>query len=194
MCLLVHDAHLAIRLMRDNLADYQILSAWLTNPRVLEFYKGRDRPLSLEDVQSHYGPRIRGAEDVTPCFILSQSMPIGYMQFYRLTEESRTSYALPLDYSVNSAYGIDQFIGEASLWNRGIGTRSISLLLRYLFQTRNARKVVLDPHVSNLRAIRCYEKCGFRKVRLLPAHELHEGIRRDSWLMEAILAPIPIRS
>jgi aminoglycoside 6'-N-acetyltransferase len=191
MCLLVHDGDLSIRLMRDKLPDYQIMSAWLTDPCVLEFYEGRDRPLSLVDIQSHYGPRVRGAEDVTPCLIHFQSIPIGYIQFYPLSEESRSSYALPVDYSLDSVYGIDQFIGEVSYWNRGFGTRSISLLLRYLFQTRRACKVVLDPHVDNHRAIRCYEKCGFRIVKLLPAHELHEGILRDSWLMEVTCAPNP---
>lgn len=36
----------------------------------------------------------------------------------------------------------------------------------------------------DLRAIRCYEACGFRKVKRLPAHELHEGQWKDCWLME----------
>lgn len=124
------------------------MSAWPSDPRVLEFY-----------------------EDVTPCLIHFQSIPMGYIQFYPLTEESRVSYALPVDSSLDSVYGIDQFLGEVSFWNRGFGTRSISLLLRYLFQIRRAYKVVLDPHVTNHRAIRCYEKCGFRIVKLLPAHE-----------------------
>jgi aminoglycoside 6'-N-acetyltransferase len=35
----------------------------------------------------------------------------------------------------------------------------------------------------NRRAARCYEKAGFRKVRILPKHELHECVWRDSWLM-----------
>jgi aminoglycoside 6'-N-acetyltransferase len=82
-------------------------------------------------------------------------------------------------------YGIDEYIGEVSGWNRGLGTRAISLLLRYLFQAKGARKVILDPHVTNLRAIRCYEKCGFRKVKILQVHEMHGGVFRDAWLMKA---------
>jgi aminoglycoside 6'-N-acetyltransferase len=42
-------------------------------------------------------------------------------------------------------------------------TRSILLLLRYLFQAKGARNAILDPHITNLRAIRCYEKCGFEE-------------------------------
>ena len=79
---------------------------------------------------------------------------------------------------------MDQFIGEVDLWNRGLGTRAVLLLLTYLFRSEGARKVTLDPHADNFRAIRCYEKCGFRKVKLLPAHEMHEGANRDCWWME----------
>ncbi len=113
-----------------------------------------------------------------------QTAAIGYIQFYRVGEDSRNSYELPADYDLESVYGIDQFIGEVSCWNHGLGTRSVSLVLRYLFQTKGAGKVHLDPQVTNLRAIRCYEKCGFRKVKILQAHEMHEGVLRDAWLME----------
>jgi len=175
MSVLISDAEVSIRLMRNELGDYQVMSKWLSDPRVLEFYEGRDHPLALEQIQSEYARCIRGEEDVTPCLIMLQSVPIGYMQFYLVGEESRNSYGLPADECLKAVYGIDQFIGEVSCWNRGLGTRSISLLLRYLFQTKSARKVILDPHVTNLRAIRCYEKCGFRRVKVLAAHELHEG-------------------
>lgn len=56
-------------------------------------------------------------------------------------------------------------------------------MLEYLFDVKEARQVLIDPQVSNTRAIRCYEKCGFRKIKLLPRNELHEGEWRDCWLM-----------
>jgi len=37
--------------------------------------------------------------------------------------------------------------------------------------------------VKNFRAIRCYEKCGFVKVKLLSGHDFHEGKYQDCWLM-----------
>jgi len=171
--------------MRDEPGDYQVMSKWLSDPRVLEFHEGRDHPLALEQIESEYAPRLHDEEDVTPCLIILQSAPIGYMQFYLVGEESRNSYGLRADECLEAVYGIDQFIGEISCWNRGLGTRSILLLLRYLFQAKGARNAILDPHITNLRAIRCYEKCGFRRVKVLAAHELHEGILRDAWLMEA---------
>ena len=98
--------------MRDEPGDYQAMSKWLSDPRVLEFHEGRDHPLALEQIESEYAPRIRGEEDVTPCLIILQSVPIGYMQFYLVGEESRNSYGLPADECLEAVYGIDQFIGE----------------------------------------------------------------------------------
>ena len=169
---LISDADLSLRLMRDDEDDYAQMSAWLSDPRVLEFYEGRDSPYSIEDVREQYSPRLMAAEGVTPCFIEYDKAAIGYVQFYPMEE-------------IN-VWGLDQFIGVPELWNRGLGTRVVRLMVDYLFSTRGAVKCVLDPQAVNERAIRCYEKAGFRKVRLLPASELHEGEYRDCWLMEAL--------
>lgn len=185
----IQHGDLALRFMRDETADYEQMAKWLTDERVLEFYEGRDNPFPLERVMAEYSPRALAAESVTPCFIVYNRAPIGYMQYYVVG---------PNDYGLaesESVYGIDMFIGEPDYWNRGIGTRAVSLLLDYLFDTLRATKVVLDTEAWNARAIRCYEKCGFHKIKLLPAHELHEGEYRDSWLMAienpARASPIP---
>jgi len=58
------------------------------------------------------------------------------------------------------------------------------MLLAYLFDQKAATEVVLDSLAWNTRAIRCYDKAGFRKVRLLPKSELHEGEYQDAWLLK----------
>ena len=46
-----------------------------------------------------------------------------------------------------------------------------------------ARIVTTDPRVANPRAVRCYEKAGFERVRIVPYHEFHEGEWCECWLM-----------
>jgi aminoglycoside 6'-N-acetyltransferase len=179
----IRERDLAIRLMKDDDTDYSLMARWLTDPRVLEFYEGRDNPFSIDRIREEYSPRVLQLEHVTPCLLIFEDSPIGYVQFYPVTAD-RCSYGLENETETDNLYGMDQFIGETGLWNRGLGSRAASLLLQYLFQVRGARKVILDPRVSNQRAIRCYEKCSFRRVKILPHHELHEGEYRDSWLME----------
>jgi aminoglycoside 6'-N-acetyltransferase len=131
-------------------SDYEIMARWLTDPCVLKFYEGRDSPLPIDRIKEKYAPRVLGSEAVAPCLLIFRDTPIGCVQFYPITEE----------HDVDNVYGIDQFIGEAGLWNLGLGTRAVSLLLQYLFRVKRARKGTVDPHVENARAIRCYENAA----------------------------------
>jgi aminoglycoside 6'-N-acetyltransferase len=55
-------------------------------------------------------------------------------------------------------------------------------MLDYLFRVIRAGRCALDPHDQSSRHS-MPRKSGFRRVRLLPRHELHEGELRDCRLM-----------
>lgn len=175
----IQNERLTIRELVD--ADKSLLVKWLSDPEVLRFYEGRDRPLDLAQVEKDfYGE----ADGETRCLILYNEVPIGYVQFYPVGEEERQIYG----YSDSSEilYGMDQFIGEPVFWNKGIGTQLVEMIVAYLLTDKKAERIVMDPQTWNERAIRCYEKCGFKKVKLLPKHEWHEGEYRDCWLIEYV--------
>lgn len=157
--------------------DAPLLLKWLTDPAVLEWYEGRDNPFTPEKVQEHF----YGGDEVSRYAVLYEGGPVGYVQTYRLEEEERAEYGCPEELA--PAFGMDQFIGETDCWGRHIGRAFMGLALERL-AAEGARVVYVDPHADNGRAIRCYEACGFKKCRFLPRHELHEGVRRDCWLME----------
>lgn len=46
-------------------------------------------------------------------------------------------------------------------WNRGYGSDAIITLADYLFSEKNAEEIELEVAKPNIRAIRCYKKCGF---------------------------------
>ncbi|MDY7045486.1 MAG: GNAT family N-acetyltransferase [Bacillota bacterium] len=79
---------------------------------------------------------------------------------------------------------MDQFIGEVDCWNKGIGTLLVTTMVQHLLKEKGANKVIMDPKVTNIRALRCYEKAGFKKIRKLLNFEFHEGAYRDCWLLE----------
>ncbi|MES9684515.1 GNAT family N-acetyltransferase [Gottfriedia acidiceleris] len=118
------------------------------------------------------------------CIVVYENIKIGYIQFYKLDNETKIVYGYENTSEV--IYGMDQFIGEIDFWNRGIGSFLVSSMVNYLVNNQNAKKVVVDPQTWNVRAIKCYEKCGFKKIRLLPKHELHEGEYRDCYVMEYV--------
>jgi RimJ/RimL family protein N-acetyltransferase len=89
-------------------------------------------------------------------------------------------------------------IGETEYWSKGYGTDVMNLLLRFAFTEVNLKRVTLTVFEYNPRAIRCYEKAGFRHEgrlrRLLNREgrrwdELFMGILREEWL--ELNVPIP---
>ncbi len=178
--MLIQEHDLTIRRMRDFPEDYALMAKWRSDPEVLTYYGGRDKPLSLDGARAKYRPRVLGQENVTPCIVELDETPIGYMQFYTASDADKRRFGFPGEERI---CGIDLFIGETRFWNQGIGTRMVATMLDYLFLEQKADRVMIDPEMWNRRAVRCYEKAGFKKVRILPKHELHEGIWRDSWLM-----------
>jgi RimJ/RimL family protein N-acetyltransferase len=59
-------------------------------------------------------------------------------------------------------------IGEKDCWNQGYGTEAIQTVLQAVFGRWGLRSVYLRVFASNTRAIRVYERLGFRKVGIIP--------------------------
>jgi RimJ/RimL family protein N-acetyltransferase len=53
-------------------------------------------------------------------------------------------------------------IGESDYQGKGYGTEAMNLLLKFAFHGLNLHRVNLNVFEFNQRAIRSYEKCGFR--------------------------------
>ncbi|MBI2266036.1 MAG: GNAT family N-acetyltransferase [Armatimonadetes bacterium] len=54
-------------------------------------------------------------------------------------------------------------IGEKDYWEKGYGEDSVNALLGFSFSELNLHRISLTAIEFNKRAIRCFEKCGFRK-------------------------------
>ena len=85
--------------------------------------------------------------------------------------------------AIEGSFGLDIFIGEPDVIDRGVGSRVVALLARHLFETRDATAIALLTPVDNTRAHRAYEKAGFRKVKQTLDTDVVDGERRMSWLM-----------
>ncbi|WP_106769414.1 GNAT family N-acetyltransferase [Paenibacillus faecalis] len=169
--------NLTVRLLAET--DASLLADWLSDPLVLTYYEGRDRPHDAEMVKQSF---FDGDESNTRCIVQYDGQDIGYIQFYAITDEERIEYGYG-DFT-GSIFGMDQFIGETSFWNQGIGTELVITMVRYLRSHKGADKIVMDPQAWNERALRVYEKAGFVKKKYLPEHEWHEGEYRDCWIIE----------
>ena len=67
-------------------------------------------------------------------------------------------------------YGIDKAKGEAELgimigdrtyWGKGYGASAINALVSHIFQHTKLNRLYLKTLASNIRAYKCFSKCGF---------------------------------
>ncbi len=65
----------------------------------------------------------------------------------------------------NNWYETIIIIGEKEYWNKGYGTKVIKLVIQKA-KRLGISKIYLEVRPTNKRAIRVYEKCGFRRVAI----------------------------
>ena len=74
-------------------------------------------------------------------------------------------------------------LGERDYWGKGFGTDAMLVLLRYAFDELNLHRVTLGAFEYNPRAIRSYEKAGFKHEGRGRKAILRDGRRWDSIFM-----------
>ncbi len=141
----------AYRIRPVSAADLPMLSKWLQEPHVREWW----------DEPGDCGPAteiIAAMEDIAtePLIVQLHGRPIAYMQFYAPHLEEGHPYR---DQPAGTL-GIDQFIGPPDLVGLGHGPRFIRAFVDEKLRG-GCPKVIVDPHPANARAIRAYEKAGF---------------------------------
>ena len=147
-----------LRLMTEQ--DIPMLHDWLNRPHIVEWWGG-ETP-TLDEVQADYHPSVLAQERVTPYIVMLGDRPIGFAQSYVALGSGGGWWEDETDPGVR---GIDQSIAEPELLGIGIGTKLVRALVETLFRDPSVTRIQTDPAPDNPRAIRCYQKAGFRIVR-----------------------------
>ena len=82
--------------------------------------------------------------------------------------------------------GIDLFL-TTRLHGRGLGSDAVRTVARWLVEARGHHRITIDPALENTRAIRAYERVGFRRVGVLRRYWLGpDGEWRDGLLLDLL--------
>lgn len=95
---------------------------------------------------------------------------------------------------VNRAAELGIMIGDKSVWNHGIGTQVMTLLLRHCFETLNLNRAFLRVYGQNLRARRAYEKAGFVNEGCMRQAAYENGRYGDVYIMSMLRSEWDARS
>ena len=95
---------------------------------------------------------------------------IGGINLHRVNPEDRKA-------------GLGIMIGEKDHWSNGYGTDAIKTLLSFAFDEMNLHRVWLHVFADNARALKCYQKCGFREEGRLRQEVYQDGRYYDVVVM-----------
>ena len=134
-------AYAFTRLTADGLP---LVHEWLSRPHVVEWWP--DPEVQAAQIDSH----VEG-DDTTSWLVSLEGRTFAYLQCSQLTDDT---------------LGLDQFIAEDALLGRGHGSGFIRQFCDEQFAGPAVKTITTDPDPDNARAIRAYEKAGFRRVGL----------------------------
>jgi RimJ/RimL family protein N-acetyltransferase len=127
-------------------ADHPLILRWQNDPDVW-WWMDYERTFTLEDIHES---EARAAVEGYPFLIEGpERRPIGRIGLNQLSERDETC----------SLY---VFVGEHDAWDHGLGGDAILTLLAWAFDAFGLHLVQLWGLSTNARAMRAYEKLGFR--------------------------------
>ncbi|HWV36140.1 MAG TPA: GNAT family N-acetyltransferase [Thermomicrobiales bacterium] len=145
--------------------DLFLLQRWLTDPDVAAWYRSGD--LTIPALAARYAGRITGADTTRAYIIEIDRQSAGYIQCYLLADEPEYARQLALPpVPPPGAAGTDLFLGDPAFRNHGWGTPVLRALhRRIVFGEMKATLAIIAPEPANRRAIRVYERVGFRWLK-----------------------------
>ena len=147
--------------------DRERLIEVLSNPTVQQWWDSRG--------PEHSARELLDDDEVVPFAIELDGRMIGSIQYH---EEPDPEYRHA---------GIDVFL-DAAHQDRGYGTEAVRTLARYLLEVLGHHRLTIDPAAANARAIRAYEKVGFRAVGVMRRYERRQDGRFHDGLLMDLLA------
>ncbi|MFC5586696.1 GNAT family N-acetyltransferase [Nitratireductor kimnyeongensis] len=139
---------------------YPLLLDWLHRPHVRQWWGEPETELAqIRDM-------VEGRDTTRPFIILLDGRPVGYIQYWFVADdksEETLAVAPWLAELPDDAVGVDLSLGEEALLSRGIGSRSLKQMVRRL-RDEGHENIFIDPERNNSRAVRAYEKAGFRTI------------------------------
>jgi len=149
--------------------DWDLIRRWLARPEIEEWWG----PLSATEAEVNIA--LSSAHAI--CRIIeADGRPVGYAHAIDATVWGAD---LPQELEPGT-WDLDLFIASEEHRGKGVGQAALALLKEEVFATTLAMAVCIFASVRNERAVRAYEKAGFRWKRVW--HDPHMG---PEWFMVA---------
>ena len=161
-----------IYLSPRNIEDVEKFTEWMNDFEVTD-YTGRSGEIMSFQGEKKYLEENLNPEATFSIITLDGDKLIGTVGLEKINHLHRTA-----------TLGI--FIGDKEYLSKGYGTEAIRLLLDYGFNYMNLHSVRLSLMSFNQRALKCYQKCGFKETGRIRENKFINGNYYDTICMDIL--------
>jgi RimJ/RimL family protein N-acetyltransferase len=163
-----------VRLRKLERGDLSLIHRWVNDREVVAWSRfSPDLMQSLVEVEREFERELTGDERERTTYVIEEKATKRAIGWCVLRTWDRKH--------VNTNVGIS--IGEKELWGKGLGTDAMRALLEIAFDQQGWHRAELWTLADNERAIRSFEKCGFRREGLQKEAAYYDGAYHDVVLM-----------
>ena len=138
-----------IYLSPKNVEDVEIFTKWMNDFYVTDYTGRSSKTMTLQE-EKEYLEKNDNNKSTFAIIDIETDKIIGTLGLHDVDHINRTA-----------TLGI--FIGDRDYWSKGYGTEAIQLLLDFGFNYLNLNNIDLSLMEFNQRALKCYQKCGFKE-------------------------------
>ena len=161
-----------IYLSPRSVEDAEIFTEWMNDFHVTD-YTGRSHKTMTLQEEKQFLENIPNNKSTFVIIDLKTDKIIGTVGLHEIDHLNRTA-----------TLGI--FIGDRDYRSKGYGTEAIQLILDFGFNFLNLNNIDLDLMEFNQRALKCYEKCGFKEIGRRRKCKFINGKYYDAILMDIL--------
>ena len=144
-------------------ADLPLLATWLEAPHIRAWWGDPEEELGF------IREMVEGRDTTRPYLILLDGEAGGYIQVWYIGHHQNESWTKDNPWLLElpaETVGVDLSIGDASNLSIGLGSLALQRFVAML-RAEGHETIIIDPDPANTRAVRAYEKAGFRPVPAL---------------------------
>jgi len=149
------------------ITDAPIIQNWHNDPELRKVARAGERPTTLkqekEDIKTAYHNK-----DEVYLMVLKKSnnKEIGFIRVSWLTSSSRNVW-------------LRMIIGDKNAWGKNYAADALGCFLEWLFYELNVHRITCETYATNKRAIRFFEKMGFKREGIIREAHYIEGKYHD---------------
>ena len=143
--------------------DALLIQTWHNDHELRRLGSGGGLPVTKEkeeqDIKSSYS-----SKDEAYLMVIKKenNKAIGFIRINCLTRISKDVW-------------LRMIIGDKKAWGRGYASEALQSVLKWLFYELNIRRITLETYATNKRALKFFEKMGFKKEGVLREAHYADG-------------------